>query len=82
MTTGIIKSANASETITTTPSSAIYGPIEYQHGSTDHINNKFLYIKDMNNGDFCIDPYIALSFSAWILNVLSSLPADMVSVKL
>ncbi len=51
--TGIIKSANASETITTTPSSAIYGPIEYQsNGSTDHINNKFLYIKDMNNGDF------------------------------
>ena len=49
---GIIKSANASEAITTTPSSAIYGPIEYQNESIDPINNKFLYIKDMNSGDF------------------------------
>ncbi len=45
--------ASTSQTFTTVTSSAIYGPILYQsNGSTDHINNKFLYIKDMNSGDF------------------------------
>ncbi|WP_290704347.1 hypothetical protein, partial [Ferroplasma sp. Type II] len=45
--------ASTSQTLNAVTSSAIYGSIIYQSNeSTDHINNKFLYIKDVNNGDF------------------------------
>ena len=44
--------AKASLRLNIKPASEIYGPIEYQNESIDPINNKFLYIKDMNSGDF------------------------------
>ncbi|EQB72905.1 MAG: hypothetical protein AMDU4_FER2C00121G0002 [Ferroplasma sp. Type II] len=45
--------AKASLRLNVEPASEIYGPIIYQsNGSTDHINNKSLYIKDANNGNF------------------------------
>ena len=56
--TGIIKSANASEAITTTPSSAIYGTVGLTPACSDGNHNydtslnSSVYIKSVNSGDF------------------------------
>ncbi|WP_290705120.1 hypothetical protein, partial [Ferroplasma sp. Type II] len=51
--TSTTNAAHTSLCANAVPSSAIYGPILYQsNGSTDHINNKFLYIKDMTQWRF------------------------------